>query len=538
MGVYVRALVIAVSLSLSLSLSLLPFLRFYVRPPKKNGHLFYSSSPIYFKNSHNSSTTCENTQKNKMSVKAFLNENGLGEYTDVFGENGFDDLADVLRLTEADLKSIGIDKLGHRKKILRVLEEKQNRNLGHSLGRSGYTAKRPDLPFIAPPPPDQAPEDEQEEELDEDELEEGDDDFDGVDVPEPEPSHQKRRRSNTYTPASPVRKVRTQPRSHFGGDKIIVEVIAAKLEDKEKLTPQVKMSVCKTIDAKGVPIESTVRRTALIEGNQPSWHETFEFPAILTDQTYLVFAVNSKNSFSNKRVGLIAIPMKFFLPFTEDTVVDNWFPLKLGQGKRTGEIHLRLRVPGGVPSQVGKAYKVTGVKMETRKLVVEVIEAQVPPHKGHARSTYIKLTLPDKDFVCRETTVRKEATHPRWYEAFHFYTEVKNSQVCGHSQSNFIIKKTSQYLIVKLKNNKIMSHKTLGIAKIPLLFFLSLKEKAELDSWFPCRDADGHVAGLVRVRMFVRNRVCETHSSSPLIPPLFLISTITARQREGPDVGS
>eukprot|EP01061_Rhynchopus_euleeides_P032982 TRINITY_DN549_c2_g1_i2.p2 TRINITY_DN549_c2_g1~~TRINITY_DN549_c2_g1_i2.p2 ORF type:complete len:555 (+),score=191.60 TRINITY_DN549_c2_g1_i2:231-1895(+) len=412
-------------------------------------------------------------------VPEFLKQHGLEEYGAVFAENGFDDMADVLQLTDSDLLAIGIDKLGHRRKIMRVLEANASKK---ALSRSGYASKRPgEMAFIPPPAPEGAPEAQLGEEVMDDENEFA-----------PKSHHRKgRRRSNTYTPSSPVMKVRTQPRMHHGGDKIVVEVLAAKLEDKEKQSPQVKMSVCKTIDSKGIPIESTVRRTSVLEGNHPAWHEVFEFPAILTDQTYLVFAVNSKNGFSSKRIGLIAIPMKFFVPFTDETVVDNWFPLKLGQGQRTGEIHLRLRVPGGVPSQVGKAYKVTGVKMDTRKLVVEVIEAMVPlSSKGNARSTYVKLTLPDKDFVCRETTVRKETKHPRWYESFDFFTEVKNSQ----------------YLIVKLKNHKLMSHKTLGIAKIPLLFFLSLKDKAELDSWFVCRDVDGREAGMVRARMYVRTR--------------------------------
>eukprot|EP00754_Rhynchopus_humris_P002944 Rhum_TRINITY_DN11610_c0_g1::Rhum_TRINITY_DN11610_c0_g1_i1::g.45756::m.45756 len=443
-------------------------------------------------------------------VAAFLDNADLSEYKDLFANAGFDDVQDLLTLSDKDLLDLGITRMGHRRKIMRVLcpQPPVEMPVDSPVSERGV----PQLDE-EPPGADDGWGAEEEEQDDEEEGGGAAEEDDAWQQQAAAAARKGRRRSNTHTPGSPLTKVRTQPRTHAGGDRILVEVIAAKLEDKEKLCPQVKMSICKTVDTRGVPIESTIKRSSIIENdNQPAWHETFEFPCIITSHTFLVFAVNNKKNFQNRRIGLIAIPTKFFMPFTAETTVDNWFPLKLGQGQRTGEIHLRLRVPGGIPSQVGKAFKVTGVKMETRKLVVEVIEGEVPlSHRGKQRSTYVKLTLPDKEYVTRETGVQKDTQKPRWYEAFEFYTEVKNSQ----------------YMIVKLKNNKLMSHKTLGIAKIPLLFFLSLKEKAELDSWFPCRDLNGVETGKVRVRMHVVPRtekekglVWGSESSFPVTTPV------------------
>ncbi|KAJ9443702.1 hypothetical protein DIPPA_06824 [Diplonema papillatum] len=299
----------------------------------------------------------------------------------------------------------------------------------------------------------------------------------------------RRRRSNTYCPHSPVPQVRTAPR-RGGGTRIVVELVAAKLEvgPDEDVHPQAKMSICRTVNQRGVPVEETVRRSNMMHGSQPAWHEKFEFPAMISEGTFFVCCVNNKVNGSSKRMGLVAIPTQFFQPFHDDTVVDNWFPLKLGHDRNTGEVHLRLRMPGGAPSQVGKAFKVTGVKMDTRKLMVEVIEGEVPPNEhGQPRSTYVKLALPNREDVYRETSVVEKSLRPKWNEAFEFMSEVKNTQ----------------FMLVKLKNNKLLSHKTIGVAKIPLLFFLSLKEETVIDNWFSVRDYDGKNSGRVRVRLLV-----------------------------------
>ena len=51
-----------------------------------------------------------------------------------------------------------------------------------------------------------------------------------------------------------------------------------------------------------------------------------------------------------------------------------------------------------------------------------------------------------------------------------------------------------------------MQHKTLGICKIPLLFYLSLKEKHTVDNWFECSDSSGLLVGKVHLRMVVMAR--------------------------------
>ena len=323
-------------------------------------------------------------------VADFLSLNGFGEYIDMFEANGFEDVEDVMRLSDSDLLHLGVEKMGHRKKILRLLD----------TATHGVTEESKS--------PHMTPEDR------------------GLSLNIESEKPNTRRRSNTYTPSSPKVSVRTRPRHQYSGNRIIVELIAGKLEVEGKLYPQVKMSVCKTVNTRGVPIDDTMHRSSVKEGDQPSWFESFEFPAALHEGYYLVFSVNNKKGFSWTRIGLVAIPMKFFLPFTDTTVVDNWFPLKLGPGKRTGELHLKLRVPGGAPSQIGKAFKVTGVKMETRKLIVEVVSGEL---MSSSKSTYVKLALPNKEEVCRETKVQKDTKHPKWNEAFEFFTEVKNAQV-------------------------------------------------------------------------------------------------------------
>eukprot|EP01064_Diplonema_japonicum_P024240 TRINITY_DN3476_c0_g2_i1.p1 TRINITY_DN3476_c0_g2~~TRINITY_DN3476_c0_g2_i1.p1 ORF type:complete len:522 (+),score=82.96 TRINITY_DN3476_c0_g2_i1:113-1678(+) len=375
-------------------------------------------------------------------LRSLLMRGGLEEYLPMFKNNGFEDFRDVGRLTEGDLTQLGMKK-EHVVKFIKILRDEKRTVASHPV----------------------------------------------LEVPSSSVKGG-RRRSNTYTPASPLA-VRSQPKTHHkGGNTILVDLIAAKLEYPEPVLSQVKFSICKTVDDRGIPIESTVRRSHIQKGAQPAWHDLYEFPIIYSEKHFLVCAVNEKTDrgLTGQRLGLVAIPMKFFTTFTNSTVIDNWFPLKLGQAQKTGEVHLRLRIPGGFPSQVGRAFKVTGVRMDNRKLIAEIIEGEVPPNsEGHPRSTYVKVTLPNNLEVCRETHVQKDCATPVWKEGFAFFSEVKNSQ----------------YLIVKLKKYKVMSRRTIGIAKIPLLFFLSLKDPTVIDNWFAAKDEEGTVRGKVRVRLMV-----------------------------------
>ena len=56
-------------------------------------------------------------------VRKWLNDVvELPEYYDIFIEHGFDDMRLIKNVTNEDLKEIGIDKLGHRKKLLRCIQ--------------------------------------------------------------------------------------------------------------------------------------------------------------------------------------------------------------------------------------------------------------------------------------------------------------------------------------------------------------------------------------------------------------------------------
>ena len=55
-------------------------------------------------------------------VTQWLEQLGLGEYVSSFAENHIEDQT-LLDLTSDDLKEIGISSLGHRKTILRAIEE-------------------------------------------------------------------------------------------------------------------------------------------------------------------------------------------------------------------------------------------------------------------------------------------------------------------------------------------------------------------------------------------------------------------------------
>jgi hypothetical protein len=55
------------------------------------------------------------------SIVEWLDELGLGQYTQRFAENGID-LSDLRHLTDQDLKDIGV-LLGHRRRMLATIAE-------------------------------------------------------------------------------------------------------------------------------------------------------------------------------------------------------------------------------------------------------------------------------------------------------------------------------------------------------------------------------------------------------------------------------
>eukprot|EP00756_Hemistasia_phaeocysticola_P046507 Hpha_TRINITY_DN20290_c0_g1::TRINITY_DN20290_c0_g1_i1::g.168343::m.168343 len=402
-------------------------------------------------------------------VSRLLAAYGLGSYAELFRENGFDDVVDLIELGDTDLQELGISKMGHRRKLLRVFELVNQKGVGEALADASSGS-------LAPP---------------------------GIMLARQTSTGSAVGRSSS-SPASPKIQVRTQPRSrHHGDSHIVLELLAAKLEGEgaKDGKPYVQMSVCRTSAGGGVPMEHTVKRSENAESaTNPAWGETHEFPLHISDGYYLVCEVRYKQAgplgAKAQRFGLVAIPMRFFAGFDDDTLRDQWFPIKSphsSQPQTCGEIHLRLRVPGGAPSQVGKAFKVTGVRMDTRKLLVHVVAGRVPlsAKTGAPRTTYVKLVVPNRLGVFGETQRQRRTSMPQWDEMFEFYAEVKNTP----------------YLLLKLKVAKTVGNKTLGLTKIPLLFYLSLKDAAVLDQWFPVRDPRTHtVVGHVRLRLDVCQR--------------------------------
>ena len=63
----------------------------------------------------------ESSGAEEVGLEQWLTEMGLEQYYAVFVENGFDDLSFVLgTIRDEDLKAMGVDKIGHRRKILRL----------------------------------------------------------------------------------------------------------------------------------------------------------------------------------------------------------------------------------------------------------------------------------------------------------------------------------------------------------------------------------------------------------------------------------
>jgi len=58
-----------------------------------------------------------------MSINDFLDENDMKGYINVFKKNNIKFAEDLIGLNETELLSIGIDKLGDRKRLLKLIDE-------------------------------------------------------------------------------------------------------------------------------------------------------------------------------------------------------------------------------------------------------------------------------------------------------------------------------------------------------------------------------------------------------------------------------
>ena len=60
-----------------------------------------------------------NLNESELEVYEWLNEDvKLSQYFDLFIEDGFDDMTQILTMTDEDLSNIGIENTGYRRKIL------------------------------------------------------------------------------------------------------------------------------------------------------------------------------------------------------------------------------------------------------------------------------------------------------------------------------------------------------------------------------------------------------------------------------------
>ena len=57
-----------------------------------------------------------------------LEKENLLEYHELFIKNGFEDLSSLYDISNDELKEIGITKMGHRKKLLKYINKRLNKN--------------------------------------------------------------------------------------------------------------------------------------------------------------------------------------------------------------------------------------------------------------------------------------------------------------------------------------------------------------------------------------------------------------------------
>ena len=67
-----------------------------------------------------------NSNEVNQAVLGWLNEIGLNNYYWLFMNSGCDDLETILTLNDNDLREMGIEKLGHRKKIMNHIAKQTN----------------------------------------------------------------------------------------------------------------------------------------------------------------------------------------------------------------------------------------------------------------------------------------------------------------------------------------------------------------------------------------------------------------------------
>lgn len=404
-------------------------------------------------------------------TRATLAAEGLDELIPLLEEAGLFKLEDVALtgVTETDLFNLGVTKFFHQKKLLRLSAEAAQRvGKGDNSVTSRTSSRRSSGSGAA---------------------------------------------SSGTSPLQPTTSPQKGPGE--GGDHVAVHVLAVRSVGPKQLSERehyVKVSLCDLCGSSVVPLEHAVFRTQPARGPFP----TFTSDAALASTPPFLVPTNFRSHCiaielkekrlltDNKYIGVAVFPISYFHKFGPQTVVDSWFTLRSetnsSESTPTGQVRVRFAVPGGCPKAVGRAYHVTGVNMRERKLRVTVFDAEIEQCSGGAEprdyfheapSTYISLTLDHaEEHGRRETTVVDGSYTPQFDETFDFFHEIAHAKL----------------LTVKLKQSvSVISHPTIGVVRIPLQFFLSQTNAADIEDVFEAFDHDD--TSIVRARIHIRIEV-------------------------------
>lgn len=458
-------------------------------------------------------------------IRGTLESAGLGEYAALLIDAGLSSIDDLATVTEEELLALGVDKLFHRKKLLKLSRDAEEQKVAqraasNSAGSQKATVILPAQPLISTGQQSQ------------EESQEAKGRGDQEEAAEEEPACD----SAAGTPKEGQRV--------FGGDRISVEILGARGNTKQLSEREfyVKAALCTYANKMVTMIADSVRKTGPCRGPFPVWGSE---PGVVTSPTKrgapsaggtammtaprmdfftdfrtqcLSFELKEKHLISdNKCIGLVIFPPRFFHKFTADTITDNWFPLRLdfeSEGAIEAYLRLRFSVPGGCPKAApGKTYHVKGVSMATRKLRVTVFEAHVgsklnPNHlygdamlqaarveKATFGEMYVQLEFDVDSAAVEQTQCSHSATaNPTFDETFEYFSEVTEAKL----------------LKVKLRKKCTISDETIGVVMIPIQFFLAQRESTDVDEVYPLHNEkgpDGAQVGTVHLRLEVRNRL-------------------------------
>lgn len=445
--------------------------------------------------------TDQKTQQTEMasrcSVAVMLEQHGLAECIDsLVTQGGLTDLDDLKGVTDQELQDLGVSKLFHRKKILRLAESGGvlTASLSAGLGNSS----------LGQPPSNMTPTSQQQ-----------------PLAPKPGSSSAQ---SGVPTQANPSAASPTSPPTFNrieGGDHIRVEVLGARgcsivMTERDYY---VKASLCDIVDHAFYPVEGSSTRTEYARGPQPVWSSSQPLKINTTFRSHCVaFELKERRLIGdNKLLGIAVFPTSFFHKFSDKTVHDTWFPFRADcerDSEVTIDVRLKLSVPGGCPKNNAAAFHVKGVVMNERKLRITVFNATIHNKDGVYNSelpdTYVTVHLEGLDSRPNNTTTDKAVQNsslqtksktgvcqksltPAFDEAFEYFAEASRTKL----------------VTIKLKRESgvvFTSHELIGQVRIPIQFYLAQKNPSEVDEVFAARDENGVEQAHMHIRLEVLAR--------------------------------